>query len=703
GFFSTAKQHEALILRTREGTDGATPSPNAIAASALSRLSVHFDRRDWRDAAVGAVRAYGRQMTRYPRAFARTLAVVDFLTQGPVELVFVGDETQEASCGLRRAVAEQYVPNRVIAAVRSDIASSLPLLAGKHLVQEKPALYICRDFNCLPPITDPADVAAAIQPRTADTVPNLHEPKMLQAASLPGKATVQGTAAYAARMIGLAGDPDLANGFTSFGGTGLTTTRLGFGTYRVTTQDDTHREALTKALRTSCNVIDTSTNYTDGESERLVGSVLAELIASGDVSRDEVVVVSKIGYVQGHNLQHAKKREQSGRAYPEMVKYGEGIWHCIHPEFLADQLSLSLDRLGLATLDICLLHNPEYFLSEATHRGVHDLTALRKVFYERLTQAFTYFESQVAAGRLQYYGVSSNTVAAPTDEGDTTSLAAMLDAAQTAAGLTGADTHHFRVIQFPMNLFEAGGAFTSNTGPSHRQTVLEYAQQAGVAALVNRPLNAMPTAHDGMLRLADHPGEDPHIHVARQLDTVETIEQEYHRLFSSAVQSSGQHTGTEELFHWSTQLRGARPQVRSLEHWEHIEQQIVIPQVTHALQIVSQQLTGALSEQWESWRTRYIHALSTLLQGLRYEATQLSRSRAATVTRTIDPLLPDDRRSESLSRKALWILAATSGITCVLTGMRTSQYVEDALAVLRWAPFDKSMEAYKQLQSTTIN
>ncbi len=705
GFFATAKQHEALILRIREGTDGATPSPNAIAASTLARLSVHFDRHDWRDAAIGAVRAYGRQIERYPRAFARTLSVVDFLTHGPVELVFVGDETQDAFCALRRAIAEHYLPNHIIATLKPGTTSSLPLLTGKHLVDEKPALYICRDFNCLQPITDPDAVEAALQRHVTDAEPSSHEPKMLQAAVLPGKATVQGTAAYAARVIGLAGDTALANGFTTFGGTGLTTTRLGFGTYRVSTQERAHRAALTKALRTSCNVIDTSTNYTDGESERLVGSVLSELIASGELSRDEVVVVSKIGYVQGRNLKQAEAREQSGRPYPDMVKYGEGIWHCIHPEFLADQLSLSLDRLGLATLDICLLHNPEYFLSEAAHRGVQDLAALRKTFYNRLTQAFAYFESQVATGRLQYYGVSSNTVASQADEPDTTSLASMLDAAQEAARLTGTEIHHFRVIQFPMNLFEAGGALTANTGPSRRQTVLECAHQAGVAALVNRPLNAMPAPPDGMMRLADPPGEDPHIDINGQLDAVGTIEQEFRDLFASAVQavqSNGQGQSTAKLFDWSQELRTARPQIRSLEQWDHIEQQMIIPQVTRTLQTVSHHLSSTLSEQWESWRTRYVQALLSLLRGLRYEATQFSRARAATVARAIDPLMPDTRRTESLSRKALWTLTSTSGITCVLNGMRTPQYVDDALAILRWNPFDKSMTAYTQLQSSTI-
>ena len=114
-----------------------------------------------------------------------------------------------------------------------------------------------------------------------------------------------------------------------------------------------------------------------------MGSVLAELVASGEIRRDEIVVISKIGYIQGQNLKLAEAKEQSGRPYPELVKYGDGIWHCIHPEFLADQLTLSLDRLGLATLDICLLHNPEYFFLDAAHRGNTDLEKLRTDFYAR--------------------------------------------------------------------------------------------------------------------------------------------------------------------------------------------------------------------------------------------------------------------------------------------------------------------------------
>jgi hypothetical protein len=85
-FYSTSRDHETLILRHREGTDGATPSGNAVAASALARLSFYLDREEWRRAAERAISAYGKQIALYPHAFAKSLAVVDLLLEGPGNL-----------------------------------------------------------------------------------------------------------------------------------------------------------------------------------------------------------------------------------------------------------------------------------------------------------------------------------------------------------------------------------------------------------------------------------------------------------------------------------------------------------------------------------------------------------------------------------------------------------------------------------------
>ena len=425
GFYSTARDHETLLLRHREGTDGATPSGNAVAAYALARLSFHLDREDFREAAAKAVMAYGGMIAQYPRAFAKSLAVVDFLRDGPVELALVGQPGETGFEALRRAVAHHYLPNRIFAHHDPTAGDppAFPLLAGKGLIRGKAALYVCRNFACQTPITDPTEVAAALAAVPKDLVVDT---RTLSGTRRPGHATPAGTAAYAACFVGEFG----TGAYGQLGSTGLTVSCVSFGGYRVDDQTPEHREALNMALVSGANLIDTSTNYTGGGSERLVGAVLNDLVGSEKLRREDIIVVSKIGYVQGSNLSLAQEREAAGRPFPEMVKYMDGCWHCLHPEFLQDQLDRSLARLGLQTLDVCLLHNPEYFFSDAKRRGLGPLAALRDEFYRRLMEAFRFFEGQVAAGTIRWYGVSSNTATAPAADPEATSLTRMLLAAR---------------------------------------------------------------------------------------------------------------------------------------------------------------------------------------------------------------------------------------------------------------------------------
>jgi hypothetical protein len=479
----------------------------------------------------------------------------------------------------------------------------------------------------------------------------------------------------------------------------LTASRLGFGTYRVGMNEPEHREALKKALKEGINLIDTSTNYMDGESERLVGSVLGELIKAGELVREEVIVVSKIGYVQGQNLKQAEAREQAGHPYPDMVKYGEGIWHCIHPHYLSDQLALSLDRLGLATLDVCLLHNPEYFLSEAAHHAGGDLATTRQIFYRRIEQAFAYFESQVAAGRISYYGVSSNTVTADPSDAESTSLSHLYEAARSAAKTQGIDRHHFAVLQCPMNLYEAGALVRPNTGKDQQETVLEVAQREAIAVLVNRPLNAMPSQKSGVVRLADFPLEGDPVDFDRQCQTIAALEEEYRKTIAPALQHNGQGMAPADFFTWADELRRVRPQIQGLEHWEQIEHQMIAPHVNQVMQALTRNLTGTAAEQWEAWRDRYVPQLLILLRGLRREATERSRAKTAALTAILDPLLPETKRNESLSRKALWVLASTPGVTSVLNGMRSPAYADDSLAVMGWEPLTGVKQVFEGMAS----
>jgi uncharacterized protein YyaL (SSP411 family) len=163
GFFSTAAGHETLLVRHREGHDGAVPSANAVAAQLLARLAAHLDRDDLRRAAQSAIEAWGAVATREPRAFAQSLLALEFLQAGPVELAYIGRWDNPVLVALRGVVAKHFLPDRIVGHHDPALGPSpLPLLAHKALVRGGPALYVCRNFACRRPVIEPDEVPAAL-------------------------------------------------------------------------------------------------------------------------------------------------------------------------------------------------------------------------------------------------------------------------------------------------------------------------------------------------------------------------------------------------------------------------------------------------------------------------------------------------------------------------------------------------------------
>ena len=466
-----------------------------------------------------------------------------------------------------------------------------------------------------------------------------------------GRATPEGTRRQA----------DGQPGYRRLGKTELSVSLVGFGGYRAGRKSPEHRAALAAALASGVNLIDTSSNYMLGDSERLIGEVLA----SSAVSRDEVVVVSKIGYVQGPNLDLARHREATGQPFPEMVKYMDDCWHCVSPEFLDDQLGRALDRLGLETIDVLLLHNPEYFLSDATHQGgAQDLEATRVAFYDRLQRAFAYLDGAVADGRVGWYGVSSNSCVSPPDDPEATSVSRMVAASDG----------RMAVLQLPYNLFETGALLEPNTPEG---TALDAAQAHDLGVLVNRPLNAMgggAGGHGRLIRLADPPPPgSPNSDEALRDRIVALGEQE-------AALAAG-----------DPGIEPPRISALLLERWDELVypqafQQVfrfeVVPEAQRGLNA----LVGALGRPPDAERLAQIQAYQDELNGL-VEPLQTRASRqdarvGAQIKAAIRPHLPGLLHDESLSRIALDFVASTPGVSCVLCGMRQPAYVEDAAGVL---------------------
>lgn len=267
----------------------------------------------------------------------------------------------------------------------------------------------------------------------------------------------------------------------------LVTTQLGYGSYRVNSEDPEHHESLLIALQSGVNLIDTSANYSFGSAERLIGIVLSGMKEQS--TRNNFILMSKAGYIQGPDLQYVAHRETEGKAFKEVLKPDSVCWYCIHPDFLKYQLNESLCRLQVTGLEVYLIQNPEYFFSSAKRDGV-SLQDARVEFYARLTRAFEAMEEFCCNGLIKYYGICSNTLSVCQSDYNFICLDKVLDCARQASKNVNRDSgeHHFQVVQFPANLIEH--QFITQLNQRQKVSLLERAEQLKLDVLINRPLIA---------------------------------------------------------------------------------------------------------------------------------------------------------------------------------------------------------------------
>ena len=469
--------------------------------------------------------------------------------------------------------------------------------------------------------------------------------------------TIEGTKRYFSRHKTLS---------SLLGRTGFTISQVGFGGYRISDDQNEHRQALELALTSGCNLIDTSSNYTDGGSERLVGEVLEKLFSNSKMARDEIVVVTKAGYVQGENMLIARDRLESGKPFAEMVEYDEHCWHCISPDFLEDQITRSLERLKLERVDVLLLHNPEYYLK--TENSSHE------EYYRRIKKAFEYLESEVKRGRIQYYGVSSNSFGEPKDSAEFTSLETLLELSSQLGS-----KNHFAVIQFPMNLFEPGAVLEKNNS---EKTVCELALQNHLGTLVNRPLNAF----DGqkMIRLADfqsHKGEN----------TVEG----FRNALSAALEVEGRYVAKQAMpidrVAWGHILNSNIEKIRDYDSWKQIRRYEIEPVLSSALAELE------AVEKYRAWAQEYRPVAQRLFDAFSAYFEWRDSQESQRIAGKLDVVCSNLKSSPTLSQKVVRIYRSVPGISSVLVGMRRVSYVKDTLALEPVIEAKQALEALKLL------
>jgi len=289
-------------------------------------------------------------------------------------------------------------------------------------------------------------------------------------------ATWEGTRKYAEKFRGHVADGHFREV------NNLVLSSLGIGTYLGQPNESTdagYTAAAVVAVELGINVLDSAINYRLQRSERSIGIALKVLAKKG-FTRDEIVVCTKGGYLTPDGSMPA---DPNRYFFDEYIQKGvftakdiAAGCHCMTPRFLENQLARSLKNLGADTIDVYYLHNPETQLSDVT----------RDEFLKRVREAFTFLESMVERGRIQYYGMATwNGFRQSRQSRDTMQLG---EIAKIAAEIAG-DHHHFRFVQLPFNLgmTEALTLGEQAVG-STEKTTMEAAQELGVHLIASASL-----------------------------------------------------------------------------------------------------------------------------------------------------------------------------------------------------------------------
>lgn len=266
---------------------------------------------------------------------------------------------------------------------------------------------------------------------------------------IPGRATLEGTARFRDRFADrLPGNFRLARG--------LWLSSIGAGTYLGEPDartDERYASAIERVIESGVNVIDTAVNYRHQRSERSVGQALGALISRGALRRDEVYLATKGGFL---TFDGDAPDDPSSYFYEQVIQTGLAMaedvaanCHVISPAYLRRQIAVSRKNLGVETIDLYYVHNPETQLGRVS----------RDEFRRRLRDAFQSLEEAVAQGVIGGYGVATwNAFRAGGESREKLGLDEVLAAAREAGG----EAHHFRAIQLPFN-FAMTEALTSPT------------------------------------------------------------------------------------------------------------------------------------------------------------------------------------------------------------------------------------------------
>ncbi|MGH7625822.1 MAG: thioredoxin domain-containing protein, partial [Gemmatimonadaceae bacterium] len=157
-FSDTSSDHETLVMRPREVTDNATPSGTSLAVELMQRLAVLFDDDAMRHRANWVLETLVDPVSRYPAAFGHVLGNATFAIHGALEVAISGAPAAADFRALTTAIAAQYLPDLVLAGGPESTHTGVALLTDRPMRDGHATAYVCRDYTCKEPVTEPARV-----------------------------------------------------------------------------------------------------------------------------------------------------------------------------------------------------------------------------------------------------------------------------------------------------------------------------------------------------------------------------------------------------------------------------------------------------------------------------------------------------------------------------------------------------------------
>ncbi len=293
---------------------------------------------------------------------------------------------------------------------------------------------------------------------------------------IAGYATSEGTKKFAERQ-----NEDTKKNYKTV--QDLTLSNIGVGTYLGNPDSETDylvQDAVKKSILSGVNVIDSAINYRAQKAERSVGNAIMQLIDNNDISREEVFVSTKNGYVTNDGDIKEDLMQYVMREYGKsgIVKEGDISpgYHCMTLPYLNDQLERSLKNLGLSCIDLMYLHNS---VEGQTHIP-------REQFLKNLRDVFDFYEKKRKEGKIRFYGMATWECFRVIQENPMfLQLSEVMDLAMEAGGTE----HGFRFIQLPFNLMFDQAYLTKNhTVNGKTLSFLEAAQSFNLGVFTSVPL-----------------------------------------------------------------------------------------------------------------------------------------------------------------------------------------------------------------------